>query len=331
VPRDNIQVQRRSGVKGQRSSNMKKPSFRRLSSKKGKMGKKGKKAPRFNILQTLANENDFHDVFELVVRRTLAGALESGGPFTLFAPTRRAFRNLPDGIEDLLFKNDAFLPHLQVFLFNHLVNGLVVEDDLTDGLVLPTFSGESIRFFINATTGDLFVNGIEITKTDEIAINGNVLEIDDRTLSPSWVFASLTTRLQQIGQQTSILLSLVAQSGLDLSVMGEFTLLAPTNAAFTNLAVATQNCVTDPANLLVLQDLLLFQVIKGVLLFGDFEDGKRYKTLEGGKVTATLTTDPAVLSFDGANVIGADILANNGVVFIIDAVLDPGSSTCPFL
>jgi uncharacterized surface protein with fasciclin (FAS1) repeats len=326
VPLDNIQVQRRSGVKGQRSSNIKKPSSRRLSK-----AKKGNKAPRFNILQTLANENDFRDVFELIVRRTLAGALESGGPFTLFAPTRNAFRALPDGIEDLLFKNDAFLPHLQVFLFNHLVNGLILEDDLTQGRVLPTFSGESIRVFINETSGDLFVNGIEITKTDELAINGNVQEIDDRPLSPSWVFASLTTRLQQIGQQTSILLSLVAQSGLDFSVMGEFTLLAPTNAAFTNLAQATQACFTDPANVLVLQDLLLFQVIKGVLLFADFEDGEDYKTLEGGKVEATLTTDPAVLSFDGANVIGADILANNGVVFIIDAVLDPGSSTCPFL
>jgi transforming growth factor-beta-induced protein len=321
--RSSSQVQRRNGgVKGQRSSNKNEPSSRRLQ---GKSGSKKGKGPRHNILQTLANDNSFSDLFELIVRRTLAGALESGGPFTLFVPTNKAFRNLPDGTTDLLFKKDAFLPHLQVFLFNHLINGVLLEEDITDGLVLPTFSGESIRFFINATTGDVFVNNREITHFDEIAINGNVQEIDESPLSPSWVFASLTTRVQQFGQTTSILLSLVVQAGLDFSVSGEFTLLAPTNAAFTSLSPATIECIVAPANLFVLQDILNFHVIKDVLLFSDFEDGEKYKTLEGGKVEAVRTSDPVALSFQGANVVAADVLANNGVVFIIDGVLDPGS------
>jgi transforming growth factor-beta-induced protein len=330
-PSSNHQVQRRNGgVKGKRSSSSRNSISN--SNKKDRHGRRGlskggkSKKAKDNLFRFLFMEKDFSDITELLVRATLAGALESGGPFTLFAPTNNAFDNLPLGTKDLLFKKDAFLPHLRTFLFNHLLGAPVDSGDLTNGLVLGTFSGEAVQFNIDPVTGFLHVNGILITKTDQQVLNGVVQEIDGAALSPGWVFASLTGRLSQIAS-TSIILALLTQAGIDLSVSGEFTLLAPVDEAFTQLSTATQTCLTAVGNELILQDVLFFHVIKGVLLSTDFEDGKKYKTLEGGKVKAT--TPP--LQFEGnVNVLGGDILANNGVLHIIDAVLDPGSSICPF-
>jgi uncharacterized surface protein with fasciclin (FAS1) repeats len=325
------QVQRRNGaggnVKGKRSSDNNKIS--NTSDANRRLSKGGKsKAPKDNFLQYLYNEKDFTDIVELLVRATLAGAMESGGPFTLFAPTNNAFDMLPYGTKELLFKKDAFLPHLRSFLFNHLLGAEALSEEFTDGLVAQTFSGERVQFNIDPLTGDTFVNGMMISKTDRRVINGIVQEIDSNALAPSWVFASLTGRISQIGD-TSIVLALLTQAGLDLSVSGEYSLLAPVNAGFAGLPEATQSCLVDPLNVLVLQDVLLFHVIKDVVLGAGFEDGKKYKTLQHGKVKAGFTETS--LQFEGyANVLGADILANNGVVHIIDSVLNPGSSICPW-
>jgi uncharacterized surface protein with fasciclin (FAS1) repeats len=319
------QVQRRNGaggnVKGKRSNVSKDKQENRRLSKGGKS-----KAPEDNFLQLLFDKKQFSDIFELLVRATLAGALEGGGPFTLFAPTDNAFKNLPIGTTDLLFKNKKFLPHLNLFLFNHLLGAELLSEEITNGLVLGTFSGEAIQFNIDPLTGDILVNGIIITKTDERVKNGVVQEIDSNALSPSWVFSSLTGRVAQIGD-TSIFLALIQQAGIDLTVAGEFTLLAPVNSAFANLPATTQACVVNPLNVLILQEILLFHVLeKEVLLLANFEDGKKYKTLAKEKVKAT--RDP--LRFEGnASVLGGDILANNGVVHIIDSVLDP-KTACVF-
>lgn len=320
------QAQRRNGagnnVKG-KSSNVSKTKLenRRLS----KGGKKSKE-PKDNFLQLLYEKRQYSNIFELIVRAKLASAMEGGGPFTLFAPTNSAFENLPYGTTELLFKNDKFMPHLTRFLYNHLLGVELLSEEMTNNLVVGTFSGEAIQFNIDSLTGDVLVNGIIISKTDERVTNGLVQEIDSNALSPSWVFASLTGRITQIGD-TSIFLALVQQAGIDLSVSGEFTLLAPVNSAFASLPATTQACVVEPLNILILQEVLWFHVLeREVLMLADFESGKKYKTLAGEKVK--VTTDP--LRFEGtASVLGGDILANNGVVHIIDTVLDPNTA-CVF-
>jgi uncharacterized surface protein with fasciclin (FAS1) repeats len=328
------QVQRRNGagsnVKGRRSRNnvsTKNKNNQQHDNNRRRLSKGGKsKVPEDNFLQLLFKKKQFSDLFELLVRATLAGALESGTPLTLFAPTDNAFNNLPIGTTELLFKNKKFLPHLTVFLFNHLLNVELTSEEITNGLVVATISGEAIQFNIDTLTGDILVNGIIISKTDERVKNGIVQEIDSNALSPSWVFSSLTGRVAQIAQ-TSIFLALIQQASIDLTVAGEFTLLAPNDTAFSNLATATQACVVDPLNILILQEILLFHVLeKEVLLLANFEDGKKYKTLAKEKVKAT--REP--LKFEGnAGVVGGDILANNGVVHVIDRVLDP-KTACVF-
>jgi transforming growth factor-beta-induced protein len=325
-----------SPVKGQRSSNQK--GVRKLSStstgsvhrreqsKSGKGGKgKGKaKAPKDNFLQYIFMKSEFSGLTELVIRARLAGDFESSGPFTLFAPTNNALSNLPEGTNKLLFEKDAFLPHLITFLLNHSVNGQVLSDDLSNGLEVTTNAGESIRF--NILLGDFFVSDILISDLDNLVTNGVLHEIDDNALAPSWVFSSLTSRVAQT-VLTSTLLTLLERADIDLSGAGEFTLVAPINDAFDALSLTTVACLVNPNNVGALQDVLKFHVLKGVLLAADFEDGKEYKTLEGGKVKVT-SLEPLELE-GSANFLFVNSLAYNGVVHFIDTVLDPGTS-CAF-
>jgi uncharacterized surface protein with fasciclin (FAS1) repeats len=80
------------------------------------------------------------------------------------------------------------------------------------------------------------VNGNTIIDADNVASNG-VVHIIDGVLVPSWVFNTLTDRVVS-DSDLSTLVALVGLAEIDLSIPGEFTLLAPTNAAFASLRLS---------------------------------------------------------------------------------------------
>jgi uncharacterized surface protein with fasciclin (FAS1) repeats len=117
------------------------------------------------------------------------------------------------------------------------------------------------------------------------------------------------------------LVELVVLAGLAgaLSGPGPFTLFAPTNAAFSKLDDATVAFLKDPANKASLVDILTYHVLPGIALSSTLTDGLMAKTLQGSDVTIML--DPVMVN--EAMVTAVDVLANNGVIHVIDTVLIP--------
>merc|ERR1712087_107433 len=81
----------------------------------------------------------------------------------------------------------------------------------------------------------------------------------------------------------------------------------------------------------VLTNVLLYHVISGAVLSTDLSDGLVADTLLGGQntVTASLRDDTVGFysSFGGKSLVStADVVATNGVIHIIDAVLLPGGT-----
>jgi uncharacterized surface protein with fasciclin (FAS1) repeats len=112
-------------------------------------------------------------------------------------------------------------------------------------------------------------------------------------------------------------------SGLDAVTSDpavDLTLFAPTDAAFDALpdGVLT-SLLDDPTG--ALANVLLYHVVAGTALSTDLSDGQEVLTLQGETVTVEIVDD--VVTINGAEVIIADILADNGVVHVIDAVLVP--------
>ncbi|MBE26098.1 MAG: beta-Ig-H3/fasciclin, partial [Saprospirales bacterium] len=109
-----------------------------------------------------------------------------------------------------------------------------------------------------------------------------------------------------------------------LSGDGPFTVFAPTDAAFAALPEGTvESLLEDPSG--ALTDILLYHVASGTALSTDLSDGMMVTTLNGKSVTVTINDDGVFIN--DAQVTVADIVADNGVVHVIDAVLLPPTIT----
>ena len=106
-----------------------------------------------------------------------------------------------------------------------------------------------------------------------------------------------------------------------LSGAGPFTVFAPTNEAFAALPKATLTYLLDPHNVKKLVQVLTYHVAAGEVKAADLKDGEEIKTVEGMKVKASVSK--AGVKINNANVKTADVLASNGVVHIVNAVLLP--------
>merc|ERR1712157_259375 len=126
----------------------------------------------------------------------------------------------------------------------------------------------------------------------------------------------------QLAQATDALSTLVAAViAADLvdtlSGDGPFTVFAPTNEAFAALG-STVDDLLKPENKAALTNILLYHVVPGTALSTDLTEGV-LPTVQGETVEVTL--DP--IAINGAGVAIPDVLATNGVVHVIDAVLLP--------
>jgi len=121
----------------------------------------------------------------------------------------------------------------------------------------------------------------------------------------------------------STLVSLLEQAGLvnTLNGPGPFTVFAPTNAAFAALPQEVLDAVASDTELLT--QVLLYHVVDGLVESGDLVDGASVPTFNGADVTTF--TDPFMVN--DANIIAADVIASNGVIHAIDAVLIPPTPT----
>lgn len=68
---------------------------------------------------------------------------------------------------------------------------------------------------------------------------------------------------------------------------------------------------------------MTYHVVDGLALAADVQDGLGLVTLNGQKVTFSVSGD--VIMLNNARVIATDVLATNGVIHVIDSVLLPST------
>lgn len=122
----------------------------------------------------------------------------------------------------------------------------------------------------------------------------------------------------------STLVAAVKAAGLaeTLSGKGPFTVFAPTNAAFDKLPKGTVETLLKPENKAKLAAILTYHVVGAKVLAADAVKLDKAKTVNGADFTIEVK-DGSVLLNDSTKVVKTDILASNGVIHVIDAVLMP--------
>ncbi len=103
---------------------------------------------------------------------------------------------------------------------------------------------------------------------------------------------------------------------------GPFTVFAPTDEAFAALPEGTVETLLKPENKDQLVAILTFHVVAGKVMSTDLSDDMTAATVQGGEITVDL--DNGVMIND-ANVVAADVVAENGVIHVIDKVILPES------
>ncbi len=118
------------------------------------------------------------------------------------------------------------------------------------------------------------------------------------------------------------LVAAVQAAGLVETLKGDgpFTVFAPTDDAFAALPAGTVEELLKPENKDLLTSILTYHVVPGKVMSTDLSDGMTAATAQGGEVTIKTMGGVTV---DGANVVTADIETANGVIHVIDQVIQP--------
>ena len=124
----------------------------------------------------------------------------------------------------------------------------------------------------------------------------------------------------------TILLALVKEAGLaeTLSGKGEWTVFAPTDAAFAGLlaelGVSKSALLADKP---LLTKVLTYHVVSGRVFKADVPVGAPIGTVQTGTFSISAELDITDARSRSSKIVGTDTLTSNGVIHVIDKVLLP--------
>ena len=277
-----------------------------------------------DIVDTAVADGRFTTLVAAVTAAELVDTLKGEGPFTVFAPTDDAFAALPEGTVESLLADPAGA--LTQILLYHVVSGNVMAADVTALSSAPTVQGEEIS--IKVEDGNVYLNDtVQVIITDIETSNGIIHVIDAVLMPPSLMAAELGTIPEIAAEAGSFttLLAAVEAAGLaeTLSGAGPFTVFAPTDDAFAALPEGTvESLLADPTG--ALTDILLYHVVEGAVLAETVVALGSATTIQGEDVTIEVVEGGVVLN-GSVKVTATDVMASNGVIHVIDAVLLPPS------
>lgn len=145
---------------------------------------------------------------------------------------------------------------------------------------------------------------IAVALTALVSMQAQAKDIVDTAVAAG-SFKTLATALQAAGLVDT------------LKGKGPFTVFAPTDEAFAKIPKDQLDALLkDKAKLTA---VLTYHVVPGKVLAKDVKAGP-VKTVQGSSLTVSTTGGVKV---DAANVVKTDVMADNGVIHVIDSVILP--------
>ncbi|TQI70135.1 putative surface protein with fasciclin (FAS1) repeats [Gramella sp. Hel_I_59] len=163
------------------------------NSKNTKMVGGAEMYPTKNIVENAVNSKDHTTLVAAVKAAELVEVLSSDGPFTVFAPTNKAFEALPEGTVETLLKEEN-KSKLQSVLTYHVLAGDFKAADIVNAIkkgngkaTFKTVSGADITAMMdgkNVKVKDAAGNVATVTIADVNQSNG-VIHVIDTVLLPT--------------------------------------------------------------------------------------------------------------------------------------------------
>jgi transforming growth factor-beta-induced protein len=133
-----------------------------------------------DIVDTAVSAGKFKTLVSAVKAADLVKVLKGKGPFTVFAPTDKAFEAIPKEQLEALLKDKE---KLQAVLTYHVVPGKVMAADVVKLKSAETVLEKDVQ--ISVVEGKVKVNKANVVKTDIECSNGVIHVIDAVLLPPA--------------------------------------------------------------------------------------------------------------------------------------------------
>ena len=132
-----------------------------------------------DIVETAIAAKDFTTLVTAVKAAELVDVLKGKGPFTVFAPTDKAFAKIPKEELNNLLKDKKALSEVLKY---HVVPGKVMAEDVVKIESAKTVQGSTVKVVVKDKK--VMINDAQVIKTDIECSNG-VIHVIDHVLLPT--------------------------------------------------------------------------------------------------------------------------------------------------
>lgn len=261
----------------------------------------------------------------------LADSLGSAQDITILAPSNEAFTTFLNESGSAISINDTTI--IRALLSYHVLNGTFYASNITETAAFaPTLLTDTA--FTNVTGGQVvqaqtvgdkvyIFSGLGANSSVTTAnqnFTGGTVHIIDRVLT-------LPLNVSSTAVAAGLSAAVGALNASDLietaDTLPDTTFFIPNNEAFAAIGSALPNISQE-----MLSSLLQYHVVNGSVFYStDLADTPSLRTAAGPNLTITIEGENVFVN--GAEVVIPDVLVANGVVHVIDNVLNPSATAGP--
>jgi uncharacterized surface protein with fasciclin (FAS1) repeats len=299
-----------------------------------------------DIAQLIASQPDLSQLaFLLTQVPDLASSLASSTNITILAPTNEALDAVNRTLSTLNLKS------IRSIISYHVLNGTYYSSNLTNiptfvpTLFNSTFTNGADRPLTNVTTGQHVGLVVDQGNSSSSDGTGEVVVISGDLQTSRVVEANITASNSSgiVIHKIDTVLTLpdpISETALDLGLLaavgalqtGELvetvnntpniTAFIPTNEAFEAVGSLFAN-----TSLETLRDVLRYHVIPDAVLFSPNISNSSVSTLQGNNLNLTVIN--STVYANSAKVVIPNVIVANGVIHVIDGVLNPNGTSSP--
>ena len=287
--------------------------------------------PSNTIADFVAGNPDYSSLGAALEVTGLDATLDGTANFTVFAPNNAAFNSF---LSNNGFNSLDEVPEdvLTEILLNHVQEGEIMSSALTTGYIESMATGmasdQPLSLYINTDDG-VTINGVSSVTTPDVEVDNGIIHAVDAVIGLPDVttFATADPNFDILVQALTADESFTFVETLMMSEdPAPFTVLAPTNTAFTNVLDELELAGLDDIPADLLSSILSYHVVAGSNVRAeDLTDQMMVETLETGTFTITLGDNVTITDENGrtATIVATNVQANNGVIHALDTVILP--------
>jgi len=215
-------------------------------------------------------------------------------------------------------------------LYYHILNGTYYAANFTSApQFIPTAltnktyenvtGGQVVEIIANSGTVSIYsaLKENATVVTPNITFDGGVIHIINSVLSIPGNISATAIGVNLTDAAGALQAANLVQTVDDLR---DVTVFVPVNSAFDAIGNLLPNLTTQQ-----LSSILDYHVVNGTVAYSSMIKNETVPTVQGGNIT--LTVENGTVYANSAKVILADVLVANGVVHVIDNVLNPMNTT----